>query len=82
MKKRTQTIDAVYEQGVFRPKGTDALELTEGQSVRIVIEPIEQADAILALAADVYSDMSEGEIEELEQILERRRDFFGERPEG
>lgn len=78
MTTRTQTVEAVYEHGVFRPTTAQELELSEGQPVRIVVEPLEPPDAILALAAEVYAGLSEAEIAEVEKAIARRRDFFGE----
>lgn len=74
----TKTLDAVYEDGVFRPTNVERFDLTEGQKVRIVVEPVEQADILLDMAADVFAELSEQELAEIEHILHRRDDFFGE----
>ena len=74
----TETIEAVYEHGGFRPITEVDINLAEGQRVRIVVEPIEQPDDILALAAQVYEDLSEEQIDSIEQHTLRREDFFGE----
>ena len=55
----TETIEAVYAHGGFRPIAPVDINLTEGQKVRLVVEPIEKPDDILALAALVYEDLSE-----------------------
>jgi len=47
--------------------------------VRLVVEPIEKPDEILALAAQVYEDLSDEEIDFVEQPTRRREDFFGGR---
>lgn len=75
----TETIEAVYEHGGFRPIAPVDVNLAEGQKVRLVVEPIERPDDILALAAQVYEDLSDSEIDSLEQNTRRREDFFGER---
>ncbi len=75
----TGTIEAVYEHGGFRPLTPVDINLAEGQKVRLVVEAIEKPDDILALAAQVYEDLSEGQIDSIEQHTRRREDFFGER---
>lgn len=75
-----ETIEAVYEHGGFRPITPMDINLAEGQKVRLVVEPIEKPDEILALAAQVYDDLSDEEIDFIEQHAQRRKDFFGERP--
>jgi predicted DNA-binding antitoxin AbrB/MazE fold protein len=82
MPTRTQTVDAVYEHGVFRPTSSEPLGLAEGQNVRIVVQPLEQADAILALAAEVYAGLTAAEIAEVEQHSARRANFFAQRPDA
>jgi hypothetical protein len=47
--------------------------------VRLVVEPIEEVDTLLELAADVYEGLDEQQIAELEQMIRRRVDFFGAR---
>lgn len=68
----TKTLDAVYEDGVFRPTHPGRFDLAEGQKVRIVIDPVEQVDVLLEMAADVLAELSDQEIAEIEQIVRRR----------
>ncbi len=70
-----QTMDAVYENGVFKP--LKPLKLPEGQHVCIKIEtPFEEGfDDLLELAAKVYEGLSDGDIESIEKIAHDRRDF-------
>ena len=75
----TETIEAVYEHGGFRPIAPVGMDLAEGQKVRLVVEPIDKPDDILALAAQVYEDLSEVQIDNIERHARRREDFFGER---
>lgn len=75
----TATVEAVYEHGGFRPITPVDMNLAEGQKVRLVVEPIEKPDDILALAARVYEGLSEGQIDSIEQHGRRRENFFGER---
>ncbi len=74
-----QTMDAVYENGVFRP--LNAPELSEGQFVRIEIEtPLkESSDDLLELAARVYEGLSKNVIDAVEKIANDRRGFFENR---
>ncbi len=66
------TIEAIYESGVFKP--LTAPGLYEGQSVRLVIKVSERdsADEILELAAQVYNGMSDMDVDEIEQIALNR----------
>lgn len=77
----TNTCEAVYENGVFRPLAAPA-NVAEGQRVRLTVEPDPEVD-VLALAAKVYEGLSEEQIDEIERIILDRSDFFGGRtPEG
>ena len=51
---RVQTLKAIYENGVFRP--FEKLELTEGQSVQLTVEPTTPLNPqeMLQLAVQVY----------------------------
>lgn len=72
-----QTVDAVYENGVFKPLNPP--ELPEGQHVRLEIEttPEEGPDDMLELAARVYQGLSDQQVNEIEKIALDRGDFFG-----
>ena len=70
-----QTLEAVYENGVFRP--LEKIEMAEGQQVRLIVETL--PEDLLELAAQVYEGLSDKEIDEIEQIALDRRPFFGER---
>ena len=71
-----QTMEAVYENGVFKPLKTP--KLPEGQHVRIEIEaPVEESvDDLLELAARVYEGLSEDDIVGMEKIVHDRRGFL------
>lgn len=73
----TQTIDAIFENGVFRILSPERLPLSEGQQVRLRIEASTRAQEILDAAAAVYEGLSEDEIDEVERIALQRGDFFG-----
>ena len=76
-----QTLDAIYENGVFKPSLPP--NLPDGQHVRLEIETPseEELEDLLELAGQVYDGLSNSQIEEIEQIALDRRDFFGNRAE-
>lgn len=74
-----QTVDAVFENGVFRPLNPIKDTILEGQKVQLVVRVPESPEDILALAMDVYTGLTEDEIDEIEQIALDRQDFFGEK---
>ena len=74
----TEMVEAVYEHGSFRVVASVDLKLAEGQKVRLVVEPIEQPDEILALAAQVYEGLTGDEADSIEEHSRRREDFFGQ----
>lgn len=76
---KTETIEAVYEHGSFRPVAPADVELAEGQKVRLVVQPIEEPGDVLALAARVYEGLTDEQIDAIEQHMARRDDFFGDR---
>ncbi len=75
----TQTLEAVFENGIFRPLTTVNLSIHEGQPVRLVVEPIEDTTDALKLAQQVYAGLTQPQIDEIEQIALNRKDFFGDR---
>jgi len=74
-----QTINAIYEKGVFRP--LENLAISEGKQVRLTVETSSDTTDLLELAAQVYQGLSEEEIDEIEQIALNRSDFWGEKTE-
>jgi len=74
-----ESIDAIYEHGVFKPLKRP--EIPDGQLVRLVIETLPEvtAEDMLELAAQVYDGLSDEQIDEIEEIALNRRDFFGEK---
>ena len=70
------TIDAIYENGVFRPVHREVLAISDGQRVRLTV--INQGDAdSLQLAMSVYDGLSDNDISEIEGIALDRSSFFG-----
>jgi len=76
---KTEALEAVYEHGGFRLVTPADLKLSEGQKVRVVVEPVENPEEILSLASRVYEGLSDDQIDSIEQHTRRRADFFGER---
>ena len=74
-----ETLEAVYEDGVFKPLSHP--KLNEGQQVRLIVEETSgvRPERILDLAAQVYQGLSQQEIAEIEKIALDRRSFFGDR---
>ena len=78
---KNQFVEAVFENGVFRPLAPIEPSLPEGRQVRLIVESQETEPTILDLAARVYEGLSEREVEEIETIALDRQAFFGtERP--
>ncbi len=71
-----QVVEAIYENGVFRPLKTP--ELSEGQAVQLIVQAKHPLDPrqMLQLAAEVYQGLSEQEIDEIESIALDRRNFI------
>lgn len=70
----TQTIDGVFENGLFRPTHPPPEGLREGQRVQIVFDvsdarPRKSAAEMLELATSVYEGLTEDEIDEIERII-------------
>lgn len=73
-----QIVEAVYENGIFRPLKSP--ELSEGQEVRLIIQSKNKIrpDQMLQLAAEAYEGFSAEQIQDIEQIALERQNFFGE----
>lgn len=69
------TVDAVFQDGVFRPVRRP--DLPEGERVHLIVESVAQASSgdILRLAACVYEGLSPKDIDEVEELA-RHRPFF------
>ena len=73
-----QTIDAVFENGVFRPLIPVNVSIPEGQQVQLIISMPESVEDMLALAMNVYAGLTEEEVDEVERIALDRREFFSQ----
>jgi predicted DNA-binding antitoxin AbrB/MazE fold protein len=71
-------MDAVYENGVFRPLQSEVLAIAEGKRVRITVDDEGEPQA-LRLAVSVYDGLSDHDIREIEGIALDRGTFFGPR---
>jgi predicted DNA-binding antitoxin AbrB/MazE fold protein len=76
---KTEALEAVYEHGGFRLVTPADLKLSEGQKVRLVVEPVENPEEMLSLASRVYEGLSDDQIDSIEQHARQGADFFGER---
>jgi predicted DNA-binding antitoxin AbrB/MazE fold protein len=76
----TQTIEAIYQNGIFKPLNPISEELAEGERVEITIKDKRLSpDEMLKLAGQVYEGLSDEDIEEIERIALDRSNFFGDR---
>jgi predicted DNA-binding antitoxin AbrB/MazE fold protein len=77
----TQTLEAVFEDGTFKPVDNGSLPFSEGQRVKLTVEvPTETQGDLLGLAGKVYEGLSDNEIDEVERIALDRGSFFHDRP--
>lgn len=76
----TQTIEAIYQNGIFKPLKPVSDEIEEGETVEIIIKDKRLSpDEMLELAGKVYEGLSDEDIEEIERIALDRSNFFGDR---
>lgn len=68
-------IDAIYENGSFRPLPSNPVKMPEGQRVRIVVEDQNDPEP-LRLAMSVYQGLSAQDIDDIERIAMDRGNFF------
>jgi predicted DNA-binding antitoxin AbrB/MazE fold protein len=71
-------IDAVFENGLFRPLNPVHVSVQEGEHVRLRIEEPAGVTS-LELAGRVYDGLTPTEIEEVERIALQRGSFFDTR---
>ncbi|MFM9905291.1 MAG: antitoxin family protein [Pyrinomonadaceae bacterium] len=76
----SQIIEAIYQNGVFRPLNSLLPELRDGETVQIDIKERRLSpEQMLELASQVYEGLSEEDIDEIEKIALDRSNFFGDR---
>ena len=71
-------IDAVFENGLFRPLDPVHVPVREGDRVRLRIEET-CGTTSLDQACQVYEGLSPAEVAEIERIAFQRGNFFGTR---
>jgi len=73
----TQTLDAVFKDGSFKPLNNGSLPFAEGQRVKLTVEtPTETQGDLIKLAAQVYDGLTEEEVNEVERLALDRSSFF------
>jgi predicted DNA-binding antitoxin AbrB/MazE fold protein len=73
----TQTLDAIFEDGSFKPLNNGSLPFAEGQRVKLIVEtPAETQDDLIEMAAQVYDGLTEEELNDIERLALDRRSFF------
>lgn len=76
----TQTIEAIYQNGMFKPLEPVSDEITEGRKVRMTVDSsTDDVNPIMKLAENFYEGLSTEDIDEIERIALDRSNFFGER---
>ncbi len=75
-----QTIEAIYQNGLFKPLNPILEKISEGETVEIIIKDKRLSpDEMLELAGKVYEGLSEEDINEIERIALDCSNFFGDR---
>jgi len=70
-------IDAVFDNGTFIPIGDQAITLSQGQRVKLIVETSpERQNEVIELITKVYDGLTDSEIEEIEKITLTRNAFF------
>jgi len=68
----SKTIEAIFENGVFRP--LERVDLKEHQRVMLILQDVKSSsENILELASHVYGNLSEKDIQEIEAIILRKK---------
>ena len=76
----TQTIEAIYQNGIFKPLQPVSVEIEDGKKVELTVTDKRlNPQEMLDLASHVYEGLSEEDIEEIEKIALDRSNFFGDR---
>lgn len=74
----THTIEAIYQNGIFKPLKPISEEISEGKKVKLVVE-VEEENPIIKLAENFYEGLSKEDVDEIERIALDRSNFFGDR---
>ncbi len=77
----TQSLEAIFKDGGFKPVDKGSLPFSEGQRVKLTVEvPHETNENLVELAGQVYEGLSEEDIGEIERLALNRGNFFHDRP--
>lgn len=75
-----QTIEVIYQNGMFKPLNPILDEIQEGEKMEIIVKDKKLSpDEMLQLAGQVYEGLSDEDINEIEKIALDRSNFFGDR---
>lgn len=72
-----QTLEVIYEDGVFRPVTPPDTSIAEGQ--RLWVRVADKPESVLDLLGQVYDGLPEEEIQEIEKVMLDRSHFFSVR---
>ena len=72
------TVEAVFENGVFRPLTPLKFLIPEGQYLTISLKTENDPNDLLNLVTQVYACLSEQQINEIEKIALDRTHFFNQ----
>jgi predicted DNA-binding antitoxin AbrB/MazE fold protein len=74
-----ETLDAVFENGAFRPLSPAKVSLSPGQRVRLIVETRGQENEdLIELAAKVYEGLTDEQVDEIERLALDRSNFLGD----
>lgn len=76
--KAVEAIEAIYENGVFRPLDQVDGALVEGQHVKLTLQPLSAGESSLKLLEDFYEGLSEEDIQEIEKVMLDRSNWRSE----
>ena len=74
---QTQIIEAVYENGMFRPVSPVSGMIKEGEKVRLPLYTVDMALRALEDLTHTYDGLSEAEIKEIEKAILNRNGNSG-----
>jgi predicted DNA-binding antitoxin AbrB/MazE fold protein len=76
----TEIVEAIFEDGNFKPVDKSSLPFSQGQRVKLTVEvPSKTEYDLVELAGQVYEGLSEEDIGEIERLALDRGNFFHDR---
>lgn len=76
---QTQTLEAVYENGMFRPLQPVGQQIKEGEKVRLQVHTVSAALHAIEELMHIFDGLTEEEIREIEKAVVRRSGESGPR---